>query len=89
MKHLTRNEREMAEAAVEAVEAARIRSELGNDFRVPESEFITRELLMKLGIIRAAVHSHQFLYESTKPKGGRKTIVFLCATAKARSTQTN
>ena len=41
----------MAEAAVEAVEAAPIRSELGNDFRVPESEFITRELLMRLGIV--------------------------------------
>jgi hypothetical protein len=41
----------MAEAAVEAVEAAQIRSELGNDFRVPESDFITRELLMKLGIV--------------------------------------
>jgi hypothetical protein len=47
----TKNERKMAEAAVEAVEAAEIRSELGNGFRVPESEFITRELLMKLGIV--------------------------------------
>jgi hypothetical protein len=48
---LTKKERKMAEAAVEATEAAQIRSELGNDFRAPESESITLELLMKLGIV--------------------------------------
>jgi hypothetical protein len=79
MMRLTKNEVEMAEAAVEAAEVAQIRSELGNDLRVPESEFITREPLMKLGIVTSyGPHAPIPIWEDKSKGWTHENCILVC-----------